>query len=434
MSKNETFCPDCDSKFYGFFPPVQGNGVCGVCKGTGESWSVIGDLVDEFTGSTPDPCPSCNGNRQCQTCGGTGMIYEEEEDIIVDSPSIETVSDSVGQTPVKTTYTIDVDGPDIDIGSSADSKPITGNIIAFFVIAIFVVGLISYFKDNTTRTNYSAPQTQNGVPYLVIANSNIRSSTSKNSQIIAKFNKGEYVTIIDSSNSNWFQVKVSTGVGFIYSDLLSRYNSTKSIKNWIHISTKSKNATKTTGNKIAEPPKFNIVECKRCVKHGSFGNVDTIITCTTCIGEKSSICSNCSGQGTNTCKKCNGQKTVVCYKCNGQKNFDCGFCSGSRSRTCSNCNGTGGLMGRYGMTNCNVCAGRGLLKCNMCGATGKIACNGCGQVGYLSCNSCINGSLSCHHCGGFGKINCHKCKGYGILQARAKCPVCKGEGVVKVPI
>ena len=79
--KDEKQCPDCENIHVGPiweltpFKTTQGNGWCRHCKGTGELHPInVGALF-----GNPDVCPHCHGTGQCQTCGGTGYIYENRE-------------------------------------------------------------------------------------------------------------------------------------------------------------------------------------------------------------------------------------------------------------------------------------------------------------------------------------------------------------------
>ena len=64
-------CPDCDSVEINIFID-KGNGKCSECHGTG-----LGGALDQFVSSVVNErsvCEYCNGTKQCQTCGGTGLI------------------------------------------------------------------------------------------------------------------------------------------------------------------------------------------------------------------------------------------------------------------------------------------------------------------------------------------------------------------------
>ena len=63
MSKDKGECRDCDgldlsSQFTSLIP--RGNGKCSECHGNG--------------------CGVCSGTGQCQTCGGTGYEYWDEDE------------------------------------------------------------------------------------------------------------------------------------------------------------------------------------------------------------------------------------------------------------------------------------------------------------------------------------------------------------------
>jgi hypothetical protein len=68
-------CPDCDGLDLGSWGfSEKGNGVCNNCHGTGLASSDW--LVKFATFGTEDdiPCEVCSGTKQCQTCGGKGVI------------------------------------------------------------------------------------------------------------------------------------------------------------------------------------------------------------------------------------------------------------------------------------------------------------------------------------------------------------------------
>lgn len=86
MAKDSTkTCPDC-AEVNNVWGNHIGNGLCGECKGEGrvdKFWlDVLGEKALEpiFGDSdTTDVCPKCNGEKQCQTCGGKGIIYYNSE-------------------------------------------------------------------------------------------------------------------------------------------------------------------------------------------------------------------------------------------------------------------------------------------------------------------------------------------------------------------
>ena len=71
---NNPLCPDCDGNVAG----DRGNGICGVCHGTGKV-SLIDKLQADYEGNIPphrstgEICYSCRGTAVCQTCGGSGI-------------------------------------------------------------------------------------------------------------------------------------------------------------------------------------------------------------------------------------------------------------------------------------------------------------------------------------------------------------------------
>lgn len=82
MSKDYSKCPDCDgidimgSGLFG----SRGDGRCSHCHGEGRVPDAIRGLAAPFVGCDPaEVCEVCSGSGQCQTCGGTGYVWSEEE-------------------------------------------------------------------------------------------------------------------------------------------------------------------------------------------------------------------------------------------------------------------------------------------------------------------------------------------------------------------
>jgi DnaJ-class molecular chaperone len=69
-------CPDCDSVKINPFVD-EGDGNCSECHGTGEG-VLLEQLVDSFNpfGRQGTECWKCHGTGQCQTCGGSGIVYD----------------------------------------------------------------------------------------------------------------------------------------------------------------------------------------------------------------------------------------------------------------------------------------------------------------------------------------------------------------------
>lgn len=90
--KYEICCPDCASTNLKISGPV-GNGLCGKCKGKGEYYDETDRVLSVLTltdiGKDEEDyikvCEDCNGEKQCQTCGGNGFIKVEYSDWVGDS-------------------------------------------------------------------------------------------------------------------------------------------------------------------------------------------------------------------------------------------------------------------------------------------------------------------------------------------------------------
>jgi len=69
-------CPDCDS--VKITPAIdEGDGNCSECHGSGKG-GLLDQLIDSFNPFDCDgtDCWKCDGTGQCQTCGGSGIVYD----------------------------------------------------------------------------------------------------------------------------------------------------------------------------------------------------------------------------------------------------------------------------------------------------------------------------------------------------------------------
>lgn len=69
-------CPDCYSVKI-LLIGDEGDGLCSECYGTGHSQIIFDQLIDGMTGEETE-CLECNGTGQCQTCGGTGVVDDDD--------------------------------------------------------------------------------------------------------------------------------------------------------------------------------------------------------------------------------------------------------------------------------------------------------------------------------------------------------------------
>lgn len=66
-------CPDCDSiKIL----RDEGDGKCDYCHGDGYG-GMLDRVVGGLVGEEPE-CWKCHGTGMCQTCGGTGVVDDDE--------------------------------------------------------------------------------------------------------------------------------------------------------------------------------------------------------------------------------------------------------------------------------------------------------------------------------------------------------------------
>ncbi len=76
-------CPDCSYNLSYLF---KHDGKCKNCNGTGEAGDIAESIKDLITAGLVEAdytCRVCSGTGQCQTCGGTGyQYYNEDEDCI----------------------------------------------------------------------------------------------------------------------------------------------------------------------------------------------------------------------------------------------------------------------------------------------------------------------------------------------------------------
>lgn len=82
MSKDYSRCPDCDATdiMGGGLFGNKGNGRCSNCHGEGRVPDAIRGMAAPFVGcDTDEPCEVCSETGQCQTCGGTGYVYYNED-------------------------------------------------------------------------------------------------------------------------------------------------------------------------------------------------------------------------------------------------------------------------------------------------------------------------------------------------------------------
>lgn len=71
-------CRDCESvDISGWGYPSKGNGRCKDCNGTGNDHDIAAaiTLVTFGLARVNEQCRRCSGTGQCQTCGGTGLVY-----------------------------------------------------------------------------------------------------------------------------------------------------------------------------------------------------------------------------------------------------------------------------------------------------------------------------------------------------------------------
>ena len=69
-------CPDCDGVKISI--PNEGDGKCSVCHGLGG-----GGLLDEVADAlaeTHTECWACHDSGDCQTCGGSGVVEDDEDE------------------------------------------------------------------------------------------------------------------------------------------------------------------------------------------------------------------------------------------------------------------------------------------------------------------------------------------------------------------
>ncbi len=351
----------------------------------------------------------------------------------------------------------------------------SGQFLALLILiplAIIIYGLATHqlHVDDNWRFNwnsaYSQPSTETVTPppvtyhfYKTKTDANVRSSASEYSSVISKAYKGQEVEVLETSNSQWYKVKVYNTVGYVSSKLLNysrssnspnAYNSTTSSKksnkysnsNAVSNSSQSNSINNTSNSSIqsstvsrtpVEPVKqYKWITCNDC---RGYGQIQSSGTCQSCSGAGQATCNNCSGQGKYTCNKCKGDKKFLCNNCKGQKYFVCSNCNGAKYFTCNNCKGTGTQYDNNGRHQCYTCGGSGKTPCYTCGQSGKNPCYTCGQSGYTPCYTCSqSGILSCYQCSQSGKVRCNTCYGKGQVSGNIACTKCSGKGQVQIEI
>ncbi len=174
-------CPDCNGSEV-FILGTKGDGVCKNCEGSGRVYGpgdMITALINDFSKREKleygEVCPECSETGQCQTCGGEGYEYYNDESDDEDKPDYNNNNDDDYNSSYDTndyddnpsyssttsrTYTppsLFPESPYYNANSNRESSRSDKNTFFGFFLVLLLIPLLVYlvtkFQSNQRRNN-----------------------------------------------------------------------------------------------------------------------------------------------------------------------------------------------------------------------------------------------------------------------------------------
>lgn len=164
-------CSDCYREDLTALFGGKGNGECSHCQGTGKDYSafnaLIGTVLTDDDGYSP--CKACSGTGQCQTCGGTGYRYYNEE--------VVNTSDNSNNSNNSSGYN-DTYSPSGNSSSTSDEASTFLGCVTILVVGAIIIAISGKFTNNhSTRNNNHS--TRNKEEVYTESNTNLESNETK---------------------------------------------------------------------------------------------------------------------------------------------------------------------------------------------------------------------------------------------------------------